>query len=129
MHFDSTGRQCRFACDKTGDLLTTRIRQGNQTGIFGQGMQTDTWIRKVNMTAATMRSTALATSCAKGCATGPNAVLGWCRTADRIMCCAAGTDSKQANAVSRCMVARDIRTTPCIGARRRSRNLGSVPAA
>ncbi|MBD2941397.1 RHS repeat-associated core domain-containing protein [Burkholderia pseudomallei] len=46
MHFDSTGRQYRFACDKTGDLLTTRIRQGNQTGIFGQGMQTDTWIRE-----------------------------------------------------------------------------------
>ncbi|WP_322027278.1 RHS repeat-associated core domain-containing protein [Burkholderia sp. BCC1977] len=43
-HLDRVGKLHRFLYDPIGDLLKTRIREGTQTGVFGQGQQTATWI-------------------------------------------------------------------------------------
>lgn len=45
-HLDPTGKLHRFLADPAGDLLKTWIRQSNQTSVFGQGPQADTWIRE-----------------------------------------------------------------------------------
>ncbi|AHI66424.1 RHS repeat-associated core domain-containing protein [Burkholderia thailandensis] len=46
VHLDPTGKLHRFLHDPAGDLLTTRIRQSNQTSIFGRSPQDDTWVRE-----------------------------------------------------------------------------------
>ncbi|CAE6834941.1 hypothetical protein R75465_06442 [Paraburkholderia aspalathi] len=45
-HLDPAGKLHRFLYDLAGDLLKTRVRQGHQAGVLGQGPQTDTWIRE-----------------------------------------------------------------------------------
>ncbi|MPV70479.1 RHS repeat-associated core domain-containing protein [Burkholderia sp. BE17] len=45
-HLDPADKLHRFLYDPAGDLLKTRIRHCNQTGAFGQGPQTDMWIRE-----------------------------------------------------------------------------------
>ncbi|KWE69552.1 type IV secretion protein Rhs [Burkholderia ubonensis] len=46
-HLDSTGRLRRFACDRAGDRLATRIREGNATrDVFGSGARAETWRRE-----------------------------------------------------------------------------------
>ncbi|WP_412024532.1 RHS repeat-associated core domain-containing protein [Burkholderia cepacia] len=44
-HLDPTGKFHHFQPDPAGDLLKTRIRQGRETALVGQGQLTETWIR------------------------------------------------------------------------------------
>ncbi|RQQ42371.1 RHS repeat-associated core domain-containing protein [Burkholderia stagnalis] len=46
-HLDAAGRLRRFAGDRAGDLLATRIREGNATrDAFGSGPRIDAWCRE-----------------------------------------------------------------------------------